>query len=47
MTPRRSTHALPHCAKPGCRKCIARWHWLKRRAWRTHKSQVRLSHGRK
>ena len=47
------THALvttrnaPHCTESGCRKCIARWHWLRRKAWRTNKSPIRRSHGRK
>jgi hypothetical protein len=42
-----TTRPAPHCTESGCRKCIARWHWLRRKAWRTHKSTVRRSHGRK
>jgi hypothetical protein len=38
VTPRRSVHVPPHCTESGCRKCIARSHWLRRRAWRTQKS---------
>jgi hypothetical protein len=41
------TRAAPHCTENGCRKCIARSHWLRRKAWRTHKSLIRFSHGRK
>ena len=25
----------PHCTEKGCRKCIARSHWKRRKAWRT------------
>jgi hypothetical protein len=32
------TPAARHCAEPGCRKCSARSRWLRRRAWRAHKS---------
>jgi hypothetical protein len=51
MSPRNhalvTTRNASHCTKNGCRKCIARSHWLRRKAWRTHKSPVRRSHGRK
>jgi hypothetical protein len=36
-----------HCAEYGCRKCIARAHWNKRRKWRTRKNAIRCKTGRK
>jgi hypothetical protein len=47
MSHHRNPRPLPHCTQPGCRKCIARSHWLKRKAWRTRKSPARLRMGRK
>ena len=38
---------IHHCAERGCRKCIARAHWLKRKAWRSRKSPNRPFNGRK
>jgi hypothetical protein len=37
----------PHCTQPGCRKCIARGHWIKRKAWRSRKNPARPNNGRK
>ena len=28
------TRATPHCTENGCRKCISRSHWFRRRGWR-------------
>jgi hypothetical protein len=41
------TRNAPHCTEGGCRKCIARSHWKRRKAWRTRKSPIRLRRGRK
>jgi hypothetical protein len=47
MSHHRHPRPAPHCAMPGCRKCIARAHWLRRKAWRGRKSTARLHQGRK
>jgi hypothetical protein len=39
--------AARHCAEPGCAKCRARSRWLRRRAWRAHKSAIRSARDRK
>jgi hypothetical protein len=36
-----------HCAEPGCAKCRARSHWMRRRAWRSRKSPNRIVRNRK
>jgi hypothetical protein len=45
--PRVITRPAPHCTESGCPKCIARSHWLRRKAWRRHKNLIRIRHGRK
>ena len=32
-----------HCTDPRCRKCRARSHWYRRKAWRTGKAPARES----
>jgi hypothetical protein len=40
--------ARNHCADPTCQKCVARVRWLRRKAWRSHKTSTRKNnHGRK
>jgi hypothetical protein len=39
--------ARNHCADPTCPKCIARFRWLRRKAWRTSKTPARKSTERK
>jgi hypothetical protein len=36
-----------HCAEIDCKKCRARFHWLRRKAWRSRKSVNRRMRGRK
>lgn len=36
-----------HCTKYGCRKCIARAKWNRRKAWRASKHPNRPRNGRK
>jgi len=36
-----------HCTEYGCRKCIARAHWNRRKGWRSRKSPIRRNTGRK
>jgi hypothetical protein len=36
-----------HCTEPGCRKCRARSHWRRRKAWRSRKSPNRTARDRK
>jgi hypothetical protein len=36
-----------HCNEPGCDKCRARSHWLRRKAWRSRKSPNRSARDRK
>jgi hypothetical protein len=37
-----------HCTDPTCPKCAARWHWLRRKAWRSDKAHPRKNNnGRK
>jgi hypothetical protein len=38
---------VPHCTESGCLKCIAQSHWLRRKAWRCNKTEIRLRRGRK
>jgi hypothetical protein len=39
-------YASRHCTEHGCRKCIARAHWTRRKQWRTRKN-VNRDTGRK
>ena len=41
------TVAVRHCNEYGCRKCIARARWGRRKKWRTRKSPNRRATGRK
>jgi hypothetical protein len=36
-----------HCAKSDCKKCRARFRWMRRKAWRSRKSVNRRMRGRK
>jgi hypothetical protein len=36
-----------HCTNPECRKCRARAHWYRRKAWRSGKKPVRIKNRRK
>lgn len=39
--------ASRHCTDPRCPKCAARGRWNRRKSWRSRKSPVRRTHGRK
>jgi hypothetical protein len=39
--------AVRHCNEYGCRKCIARARWGRRKRWQSRKSPNRRSTGRK
>lgn len=42
------TGSIPcHCVNTRCRKCQTRIRWYRRKAWRTHKSPIRMLNGRK
>jgi hypothetical protein len=41
------TYAVRHCNEYGCRKCIARARWSRRKKWQSRKNQVRRTTGRK
>ena len=36
-----------HCNELDCEKCRARYHWMRRKAWRSRKSPVRRNRDRK
>jgi hypothetical protein len=36
-----------HCAESDCKKCRARFRWMRRKAWRSRKSANRRMRGRK
>jgi hypothetical protein len=36
-----------HCTESGCKKCRARFRWMRRKAWRSRKSVNRRMRGRK
>jgi hypothetical protein len=36
-----------HCAELNCKKCRARFRWMRRKAWRSRKSVNRRTRGRK
>jgi hypothetical protein len=36
-----------HCAESDCKKCRARFRWMRRKAWRSRKSVYRRMRGRK
>jgi hypothetical protein len=40
-------YASRHCTQYGCRKCIARSRWFRRKKWRTRKIVNRRNTGRK
>jgi hypothetical protein len=42
-----ATHAARHCNEYGCRKCIARARWNRRKKWQSRKSPTRRATGRK
>jgi hypothetical protein len=39
--------SVRHCDDPNCRKCAARFRWMRRKSWRSRKSPNRRSRGRK
>jgi hypothetical protein len=41
------TYAVRHCTEYGCRKCIARARWSRRKKWQSRKSPIRRATGRK
>lgn len=41
-----TTEIARHCTDPQCRKCRARSHWYRRKAWRTAQTPVRKSNGK-
>ena len=41
------TYAVRHCNEYGCRKCIARARWHRRRKWQSRKIPNRSAAGRK
>jgi hypothetical protein len=41
------TFAVRHCTEDGCRKCIARARWSRRKKWQSRKSPIRRATGRK
>ena len=36
-----------HCRELDCRKCLARYRWLRRKSWRSRKSPNRSARDRK
>jgi hypothetical protein len=42
-----ATYVARHCTEYGCRKCIARARWNRRKGWQTRKSPIRRKTGRK
>ena len=41
------TLAVRHCTEYGCRKCIARARWSRRKKWQARKTSFRRTPGRK
>ena len=41
------TYAVRHCTEYGCRKCIARARWNRRKKWQSRKNPNRRATGRK
>jgi hypothetical protein len=39
--------SVRHCAELDCKKCRARFRWMRRKAWRSRKSVNRRIRGRK
>jgi hypothetical protein len=42
-----ATSIAHHCTEYGCRKCIARARWSRRKKWQSRKSPNRSKTGRK
>ncbi len=42
-----ATSLTRHCTEYGCRKCIARAQWNRRKKWQARKSPIRSNTGRK
>jgi hypothetical protein len=40
-------NSVRHCAELDCKKCRARFRWMRRKAWRSRKSVNRRMRGRK
>ena len=41
------THSARHCDDLNCRKCAARFRWMRRKSWRSRKSPNRRNRSRK
>jgi hypothetical protein len=41
------TYMVRHCSEHGCRKCIARARWSRRKKWQSRKNPARRATGRK
>jgi hypothetical protein len=41
------TYASRHCTEYGCRKCMARSRWTRRKKWRVRQNPVRRNNRRK
>jgi hypothetical protein len=41
------TYGVRHCTEYGCRKCIARARWSRRKKWQSRKNPNRRATGRK
>jgi hypothetical protein len=42
-----AAYAVRHCTEYGCRKCIARARWGRRKKWQSRKSPIRRATGTK
>jgi hypothetical protein len=42
-----ATYIARHCNESGCRKCISRARWSRRKKWQSRKSLIRGNVGRK
>ncbi len=42
-----ATYVARHCTEFGCRKCIARARWSRRKRWQSQKRPIRRATGRK
>ena len=42
-----AAYVARHCTEYGCRKCIARARWSRRKKWQSRKSLIRRNTGRK
>jgi hypothetical protein len=42
-----ATYIARHCTESGCRKCISRARWSRRKKWQSRKSPIHSNAGRK